>query len=70
MSIAELDFYFPFIVFSYGAVMTFVLANPVLMKIARERLPEPHLSRFTSHQTLGWICVAVGGLWSLQNLWI
>lgn len=70
MSVAQLDFYFPFIVFFYGAVMAFVLGNPVLMKLARERLPEWHYNRFASHKTLGWVCFFVGGLWSLQNLWI
>ena len=70
MDIHQLDMIFPFIVFGYGAVMTFVLNQPTLMRVAEERLPpETHL-RFKANRTLGLICLLVGGLWSLQNLWL
>ena len=70
MTIEQLDLIFPFLCFAYGAVMTFTLNSPVLSKIADDRLPGPMLEQFRAHRTLGMICLAVGSVWILQNLWL
>lgn len=62
-----LDFIFPFIVFSYGILMVFVLENQSLQKIAETRMPEM-AATLRSHRNLAWVCLFVGGLWSLQNI--
>jgi hypothetical protein len=68
MTLESLDFFFPFIVFFYGILMVFVLENQTLDKLATERMPAlaPTLR---GHRQLAWICLFVGGLWSLQNIW-
>jgi hypothetical protein len=70
MGYREIDFIFPFVVFGYGALMTFVLTNPRLMELAEKRLPSEIWSRFQSKRPLAVICFVVGGLWSLQNIWL
>lgn len=70
MSVQQLDFYFPFVVVFYGAIMTFVLGNRFLMEIARRRLPFEYYQRFRLQKGFGWVCLMVGSLWSLQNLWL
>ena len=69
MTYKELDFIFPFIVLAYGALMTFVLNTPHLMKIAEERFPTSLVQQMNMHRTLGIICLIMGALWSLQNIW-
>ncbi len=69
MTVEKLDYLFPFIVFFYGLLLLLVLENPVLVKIGEERLGAAfqHLSR---HKGLAWICFFVGGLWSIQNVYL
>ncbi|MGE3973684.1 MAG: hypothetical protein AB7F59_04070 [Bdellovibrionales bacterium] len=67
MSIQELDFYFPFIVFAYGILMTLVLNSPLVSK-AEHLFPEAILQQFKANRILGFICLFVGGFWALQNL--
>jgi hypothetical protein len=67
MSWSELDSFFPLIVFIYGVFLTLVLESKTLDKLGKERLGLIHQS-LSSHKVLAWICVYVGGLWSLQNL--
>jgi len=62
-----LDFIFPFIVFFYGILMVFVLENQTLQKLAEQRMPELGAT-LRSHKNLAWVCLFVGGLWSLQNV--
>lgn len=62
-----LDFIFPFIVFFYGILMVFVLENQFLQKIAEQRMPAMRAT-LRSHKNLAWVCLFVGGLWSLQNI--
>ena len=69
MTAHKLDFIFPFVVFFYGILMVFVLENEALDKLARTRLPTMSAT-LRSHKTLAWLCFFVGGLWSLQNLWL
>ena len=68
MKFETLDFFFPFLVFFYGIVMAFVLENKVLERLAQERLPALGAT-LRGHRSLAWVCLFVGGLWSLQNLW-
>ena len=70
MTYKELDFLFPFLVLFYGALMTFVLNSPRLMQIAEKRFPQELLQQVNMHRTLGIFSLVLGGLWSLQNLWI
>lgn len=63
-----IDLYFPFIVIFYGAVMTFICHSPYLLQIGQDKIPVRLMERFESHKTLGLICLAVGGLWSLQRV--
>ncbi len=69
-----LDKIIPWLAFGYGAVMIFVLQilmdSPAFAKMANERIPEPHRSRFFSHLPLAWICLLVGSAWILQGLWL
>ncbi len=69
MTYRELDFIFPFIIFGYGIVMTFVLNTPKLLTLAEERLAPELLQRFKARRVLGFVSLFVGGLWALQNLW-
>lgn len=66
----QLDFIFPFVVFFYGALLTFVLNQPRLMEIAEQRMPRPVLEQMKAHRVLAWVCLAIGFPWSLQNLWL
>lgn len=64
----QLDKIFPFVVFVYGAVMTFVLHIPALMQLAEERLSDAMVMQFRSHKAIGFTCFMVGGVWSLQRV--
>jgi hypothetical protein len=70
MSIHSLDLLFPFFVFAYGAMITFVLSMPRLMEIAEKRLPPDLLKQLEAHRWLAMVCLIVGAVWSLQNLWL
>lgn len=69
MTYQTLDQIFPYFVFGYGFIMTFILNSNFFMKLAEERLPQQLNVQFKSHRILGAICLVIGGLWSLQNLW-
>jgi len=69
MTYKELDFLFPFLVLTYGALMTFVLNSKWLMRLANEKFPPEMVQQMNMHRTLGLISLVVGALWSLQNLW-
>jgi hypothetical protein len=69
MTYKELDFIFPFFVLGYGALMTFVLNMPPLMRIAERKFPHELLTQMNMHRTLAIICLVLGSLWSLQNIW-
>lgn len=66
----KLDLIFPYFVFGYGVVMTLVLQNPKLMELAEMRFPAELVQQMKAHRVLGLICLVVGGLWSVQNLWM
>jgi hypothetical protein len=69
MTYKELDFLFPFFVLAYGALMTFVLNTPALMRLAEEKFPHELLQQMNMHRTLAVVCLVIGSLWTLQNLW-
>ena len=69
MTYQELDFIFPFFVLAYGALLTFVLNVPALMKLAEERFPLPLLKQLNMHRGLALVCLVIGSIWSLQNIW-
>jgi hypothetical protein len=70
MTPEKLDLIFPYFVFGYGAIMTFVLHSPLLSGLAENRLPEAMSQQLKAHRGLGLICLVVGALWTLQNLWL
>lgn len=70
MTYQQLDLIFPFFVFIYGAMMTFVLNNQKLMAIARDRFPIDLLKQMNAHRKLAIVCLIIGGPWSLQTLWM
>ncbi len=70
MTYLELDAVFPYVVFAYGALVSFALASEPLMRIARARLPGALVGQLTGHRTLALLCLWVGALWILQNLWL
>lgn len=67
--ISEIDFYFPFFVFFYGLVLLIVLEIPALATLAKKRMPEQY-AQFEKHKKLALLSLFVGGLWSLQNMWL
>lgn len=66
----KLDLIFPFIVFAYGALMTLVLHHPFFVQLAEQRLPGAVITQMRGHRLLGLVCLAVGAVWSTQNLWL
>ncbi len=70
MTYHQLDYVFPFVVFGYGLLMTLILNSQFFLELAEAKLPPQLYSQFTSHRLLGVVCLVVGGLWSVQNLWV
>lgn len=68
-NISTLDYYFPFLVFFYGLVILFVLEIPYLVSLAKKEMPN-QLMAFERHKKIALVSVIVGGLWSLQNVWL
>jgi hypothetical protein len=68
-TISTLDFYFPFIVFFYGLVINFVLEIPHLFNLAKAKMPSQYAT-FQKHRKIAIVSLYVGGIWSLQNLWL
>lgn len=66
----ELDLFFPYVMFAYGALVTFVLSSEKLMKLAEERMPAAYRQRLVGAQVLANLSLWLGGLWILQNLWL
>lgn len=48
--------------------MVFVLENPVLARLGRERMGVV-FANMNKHKSLAWVCFFLGGLWSAQNIW-
>lgn len=69
MAPGQLDFYFPFIVFFYGFLVVLVIENPALARLGEQRLSFAWQG-LRRRRGLAWTCFFLGGLWSLQNLWL
>jgi hypothetical protein len=70
MTPEKLDLIFPFLVFAYGTIMTLVLHLPFFVELAERRLPMTVVTQIRGHRVLALICLAVGSVWSTQNLWL
>lgn len=64
----RLDAIFPWIVLAYGALVSFTLSSDRLNALADRYVPSEHLARLRGHRRLALICLAIGGLWTLQDL--
>jgi hypothetical protein len=69
MTPEKLDYIFPFIVFFYGLVLLLVLENPRLVRLGEERMGTA-FQAMLKHKSFAWICFFVGGLWSIQNVYL
>lgn len=69
MNLILLDYYFPFIVFSYGFIVLLAIEGPFLRYLAGQET-NLFVLQLKSHAPLAWVCFFAGGLWSLQNLLI
>lgn len=69
MTPEKLDYIFPFVVFFYGFLVVLVLENPRLVRLGEERMGDM-FQQLSKHRKLAWTCFFVGGLWSLQNIWL
>lgn len=67
--VKNLDFIFPWIVFFYGVFMVFSMefldAHASSVSWARNLLHQLQMRR-----GFAWLCFFIGGLWSLQNIWL
>lgn len=66
----SLDLLFPKIVLFYGFFVTWVLHSPRLWQGAEQRLPGTLLHQLKLHRGLALVCLVVGGLWTLQLIWL
>ncbi|MCJ8276723.1 MAG: hypothetical protein HRT44_08860 [Bdellovibrionales bacterium] len=66
--IAEVDFYFPFIVLMYGLVMSIVTHGSYFKKMAYQSFNDEMVQWFYGHRMLGLVCLTIGGLWSFQRV--
>ena len=64
----KLDLIFPFVVLSYGAVVTLVLSSTSLIERAEQAFPDSVVQQLKTNRVLALICVVVGFFWSLQTL--
>ncbi|MCH2534208.1 MAG: hypothetical protein MK008_07190 [Bdellovibrionales bacterium] len=69
MNYQQIDFIFPFVVFFYGFFVSFVLCLPQVSKWLEVNAPSPMQKQLLAHRVLAMICLWVGSIWSLQNLW-
>lgn len=69
MTPTQLDFFFPFVVFFYGFLAVLVVETPALAKLGEQRLGAAWQG-LQRRRGLAWTSFFLGGLWSLQNLWL
>lgn len=70
MSLQILDQYFPFIVFFYGFLMIFVNEAKFLQTLGKDAPARHFLSTLCARKGFAYTCFYVGGIWSVQNLWL
>jgi len=68
--IDKLDLIFPFVVLSYGVVVTLILSSTSLLERAEQAFPDSVVHQLKSNRLLALICLIVGFFWSLQTLCI
>jgi hypothetical protein len=66
MSLARLDFYFPFFLCLYGFMLIF--AEFVSLKANIKY--HPAYQQIANKAPFAWICLVVGTIWAVQNLLI
>lgn len=69
MTPEKLDFYFPFVVFFYGFLVLVVVEAP-FFESALRRAGGADWLNLRAKRPFAWISFFVGGLWSLQNLFL
>lgn len=69
MTYKELDMIFPYFLFVSGFVLTLILNSDFFLKLAQEKLPKNLYAQFVGHRFMALIFLAVGSVWSLQNIW-
>lgn len=70
MSLEQLDFIFPFVLLFYGVVVSVCANLPVFERIASQSGLEEQYQALKAKQLFGLVCLGLGGVWSLQNLWL
>lgn len=70
MNYEQLDLIFPYVMFAYGALITLVLNSEKLMQLAEQRMPSVYRERLMGARVLANLCLWLGGIWILQNLWL
>ncbi len=65
-----LDNIFPYIVFYYGFIMTVFLNTSKVQQLADKYVTPQLLKQMQAHRGLALICLIVGSIWTLQNLWL
>jgi hypothetical protein len=65
---SELDQAVPIVAFIYGVVILLITSNAKLMELAQTHFQYAEI--FRSRRALAFVCLVVGGLWTLQNIWL
>jgi hypothetical protein len=63
-----LDHFFPFLVFFYGAFITFALEIPVIRDLAAKQSAKS-FQQLLMRREFALTCLILGALWTLQNIW-
>ena len=69
MSYQRIDYLFPFVIFAYGFVVTVIVNTPFFVELADKKLPQYFKKQIMGHRALALICLLIGFVWTLQNLW-
>jgi hypothetical protein len=67
MTLAQIDYYFPFAVFLYGFLLVLVIEHPFFARLGEQRLGAAW-NTLLQRKSLAWISFFGGGLWALQNV--
>jgi hypothetical protein len=66
--VEKIDLLFPFVILSYGVLVTLVLSSTNLIERAEQAFPDSVVHQLKSNRGLAHICLVVGFFWSLQTL--
>lgn len=70
MSLAQIDLIFPFLIFAYGAMVSLTVNSAAFERLSQRFLPAALKAQLEAHRHLALLCLVVGSIWSLQNLWL